>query len=224
MSNLKLILSDDGSHTLFDAELNETYHSTHGAIQESNHVFINSGLTHFIDTNISLTPNILEVGLGTGLNVLLTVLYAEKHKINIEITSLEKYPLPLKITDQLNYHELLDNDAKTMLKLIHSCEWNKKTKISDYVLFTKHDIELNTYNNKVHNLVFYDAFAPSKQAEMWEIDSLKKVSDNCLKNTTFVTYCAKGQVRRDLESLDFTMERIPGPPGKHQMLRGTLNN
>ena len=223
MKNLEFIISKDGSHTLFDKELNETYHSTHGAIQESKHVFIESGLVHFTENYSKITPNILEVGLGTGLNVLLVVLWAEKHKINLEITSLEKYPLSTEITDQLNYHEFLEPESKTILEKIHSSAWNETIKLSEYVLFTKHDIELNSYTNPKHNLVFYDAFAPSKQPEMWTVSSLKKMKENCTESAIFVTYCAKGQVRRDLELIGFDISRIPGPPGKHEMLRGTIN-
>lgn len=222
MSTIEIIISKDGSHTLLNKELDETYHSTHGSVQEGKHVFIKEGIQYFKEENPNLVPNILEVGMGTGLNVLLTILFAVENKLKLHITTLEKYPLPKELTDPLNFPEYLGEDSQEILDKIHTLPWNETITFNDYVTFTKKDIGLEQYQNPVHNLIYYDAFAPSKQGEMWTLQTLEKMTTNCLDEAVFVTYCAKGQVRRDLQSLGFVMSKLKGPPGKHEMLRGVL--
>ena len=224
MSNeLQVIRSGDGSHTLFNPDLNETYHSTHGAINESAHVFIKEGLEYITTLHDSHPIKILEVGFGTGLNVLLTIKKAIELDLEVEITSLEKYPLDNSIVNQLNYTDLLDWDlAQDFFEQIHSCLWEESYQITPKIKLIKIKKGLEEFTDKGYDLVYYDAFAPSKQPELWELDILKHVATLCTPNAVFTTYCAKGQVRRNLEQANFEIERLKGPPGKREMLRGTL--
>lgn len=221
--NIDIITSKDGSHTLLHKELNETYHSTHGAITESKHVFIEKGLVYFKNNYPERTIKVLEVGLGTGLNVLLTIKKALELDLKVEITSLEKYPLERETIKNLNYlGELNWPEGDTYFNRIHDTEWNTTHIISDRVSFRKVEIGLEEFEDTGFNLVFFDAFAPNKQPELWEQKVLKHLANLCENETIFATYCAKGQVRRDLVSAGFIVERLDGPPGKREMLRGTL--
>lgn len=221
MTDLQLVISEDGSHTLYNSELDETYHSIHGAVQESKHVFIQAGLAFFHEEFPDLTPNILEIGLGTGLNALLTAQWAIENKIKINYTGIEKFPLPIEITSEINYckgKELID--YQELFTNIHSCNWETSTDLSEYFKFKKHHSAIEDITSGKYNLIYFDAFAPSKQEELWTIEIFKSIAQLSEPDAIFVTYCAKGQVRRDLESVGYKMERLKGPPGKAQMLRG----
>ena len=214
----KIILTADGSHSLHVDALDEQYHSVHGAVQESKHVFIANGLMKVKETSSDI--NVLEVGFGTGLNALLTFLAREKGD-TIHYTSLEAFPLERSLIDQLNYAEKTNEPSASVLwKEIHDAPWNEKVAIDITSSIHKKETKLEDFDEQgQYNLVYYDAFAPSKQPEMWEKPMLAKMYNALQKNGVFVTYCAKGQVRRDLQSLGFEVERLPGPPGKHHMLR-----
>lgn len=223
MSKIDIIKSNDGSHTLFHAELNETYHSTHGAITESEHVFIEKGLVHFSNKYPGRKIKILEVGLGTGLNILLTIKKAIELDLEVEITSLEKYPLKLEITGELNYLELIKwKQGSHYFNAIHRQEWGKPQEITEKISFNKIETGLEDFHEKSFNLIYFDAFAPTKQPELWEQKVLKHLTSLCENESIFTTYCAKGQVRRDLASVGYVIERLDGPPGKREMLRGTF--
>lgn len=219
MSSIKIITTSDGSHSLFNEELNETYHSVHGAIQESLHVFIQSGLTYFIE---KFNPNhisILEVGFGTGLNALLTVQTAQHSSLLFHYKTLEAFPLEEEVWSQLNYGDALN--SKENFDSLHRVSWEEQHTILPNFQFQKHHIKLQdvVLTPSLFDIIFFDAFAPNKQPELWEIDTLKKVTDALRTNGVFVTYCAKGQLKRDLKSLGLTVETIPGPPGKKEMVR-----
>lgn len=223
---VELITTDDGSHSLYVPELNETYHSFHGAIQESEHVFIKMGLdAHLSDRPDYETIHVLEVGLGTGLNALLTAQWAFEHKKNVQMTSLEAYPINSQLAEQLNYSKMLNNDlADTWFKDIHEGVWNENNKIHEWFDIKKIESKLEDYRlqDGEYNIVFYDAFAPNKQAELWEIDVLRKVFNSQSFKGLFVTYCAKGQLKRDLRDLGYHVETLAGPPGKKEMVRGRV--
>lgn len=215
----QLIRTADGSHTLFLPEMNEQYHSVNGAFTESKHVFIDSGFKSY-PGNSSV---VFEVGFGTGLNCLLTALESAKSGKITKYYSIEKFPLEKAITDQLNYGELLSDDATKIFQKIHECDWNKMVKISEnfYLQKIKNDIqEIDLTTMDLFNVVYFDAFGPDKQPEMWTIPIFQKIFDQTTINGIFVTYSAKGEVRRNLMGCRFNMERLPGPPGKKQMLRG----
>ncbi len=219
MNNLELKLSDDGSHTLYNKELNENYHSTNGAIQEANHVFIKTGLEPIIGSKPSIT--IVEMGFGTGLNALLTANYAKETKQQIHYIGIEAYPVDKELISKLNYPEIIGGDSQKHFDKIHEAKWDGIGLVNNYFTIQKMASKLEDFNpRKAIDLVFYDAFGPQVQAEVWDINLFDKLFSFMNDKGVFVTYCAKGQVRRDLEAVGFKMERLEGPPGKREMLRG----
>ncbi len=219
MSSVKIITTSDGSHSLFNEELNETYHSVHGAIQESLHVFIQSGLTYFFERFNPKNISILEIGFGTGLNALLTVQAAKQFSLSFQYKTLEAFPLEEEVWAKLNYTDTLN--LKEYFDSLHRVAWEEEHSILPNFQFQKHHIKLQdiALSPSSFDIIFFDAFAPNKQPELWEIGMLKKVTDALSANGVFVTYCAKGQLKRDLKSLGLTVETIPGPPGKKEMVR-----
>lgn len=216
---MELKTTADGSHTLFVSELNETYHSIHGAIQESQHVFIKNGLHYFGNKN---TIHILEIGFGTGLNALLTLLAIENSSQTINYVSLEKFPLNLALIKQLNYPTQLKlNIAQTALfNQLHTCEWNTPTPISNNFNLLKVEEDLADFQTTTtFDIVYFDAFAPEKQAELWTAEIFSKIYSLLNAGGILVTYCAKGVVKRTLKSVGFQLETLSGPPGKREMIR-----
>ncbi|MBS1950492.1 MAG: tRNA (5-methylaminomethyl-2-thiouridylate)-methyltransferase [Cytophagales bacterium] len=222
MNSIKIIETKDGSHSLLNEILNETYHSTHGAIQESRYVFIKNGLEYFLNENKTQSVNIFEVGLGTGLNVLLALEFATKNKIKIKYTSIEAFPVKKEIAGQLNYADLIFfSNGKTLFQEIHASPWEESIQINDFFCLKKteqsiYEIELP---NETFEIIFFDAFAPAKQPDMWKLSVLEKTVNALKPRGVFVTYCAKGQLKRDLKTLRLTVETLPGPPGKREMVR-----
>jgi tRNA U34 5-methylaminomethyl-2-thiouridine-forming methyltransferase MnmC len=220
--NLKIITSLDGSHTLYNSVLDETYHSTNGAINESNHVFIERGLAHFFTKNECQEAKILEVGFGTGLNVWLSILWAEKHCKKLVINTLETLPLGEEITSKLNFSQHFSEKEQEFLTKIHQSAWEEEVQISEFVKLKKTNQGIENFHDSGFDIVYFDAFAPNKQAELWTAAIFKSIASMCNPNAVFTTYCAKGQVRRDLQTAGFQMERLEGPLGKREILRGTL--
>ncbi|RYD80706.1 MAG: SAM-dependent methyltransferase [Sphingobacteriales bacterium] len=221
-SSPELRKTADGSHTLFHPELNETYHSVHGAIQESDHVFIKAGLDFFIPQNPNYAEiNILEIGLGTGLNALLTYIESAKNALKINYTALEAFPVSEKIYSALNYNEVLNLDeSQSIFRQIHICDWDKKHQFSSNFSFKKIQTKLEEFtSDQQFNIIYFDAFAPQIQPELWTTAIFEKLYSMMHKNALLVTYCAKGQVRRNMQSAGFLVERLPGPPGKREMMR-----
>lgn len=222
MENIQLIQTGDGSSSLLNVALNETYHSTHGAIQESNHVFIKNGLQFFIEKNNPFSVSVFEVGFGTGLNALLALIFARQNNIQINYTSIEAFPIDSEIASQLNYPSLPSADhAKNYFDQLHQAEWNKKIKITDNFSLQKFKTTIQEFDFKANqfDVIFFDAFAPAKQPEMWELPILEKVIKALKSSGVFVTYCAQGQLKRNLKSLNLIVESLPGPPGKREMVR-----
>ena len=221
MKKKQFLITEDGSHTLYIPELNETYHSIHGAISESNYVFIEHGLNYYNKRQSSTGIKIFEVGFGTGLNALLSAVYAEKHKIPIRYESIEAFPLNRSETQNLNYTELIKNPfSKEIFQKIHESPWEDWIDVSPYFQLLKIKNNIQSYNAPgLFDVCFFDAFAPSKQPEMWEPDILEKIYSLLITHGVFVTYCAKGQLKRDLNSIGFEVETLPGPPEKMEMVR-----
>ncbi len=218
---VELFTTKDGSHSLRIPALDETYHSSHGAVQESKHVFIKNGLDFWLSQNQKKELSIFEVGFGTGLNTLLTLQKAEQLNLKIDYTSIELYPLNAELTNQLNYAKEIGFDKELFQKL-HSVEWNKKISISlDFNLQKIKRSFQEVLIDSTFDLVYYDAFAPSKQPEMWTFELIKKCFAMLNPNGVFVTYSAKGQLKRDLKKAGFSVESLPGPPGKFEMVRAT---
>jgi len=217
---LQLVSTADSSHTLFNEELNETYHSKHGAIAESLHVFIKAGLQFVLDKNITNEIHILEIGFGTGLNALLTFKETEKSKRKIIYDSLEAFPLSKDISEKLNYGELLEQQL--IFNKLHFCNWDSPEVISDNFVLNKISTSVQCFvQYKQYNLIYFDAFAPSKQPEMWTQEIFDKMFSILKPSGTLVTYCAKGEVKRNLKASGFTIESLPGPKGKREMTRAT---
>ena len=209
----ELIITKDGSHSLFVPDLNETYHSVHGSISEAIHVFINSGLLSHPKKKI----NILEIGFGTGLNTLLTLENIKNRKIHY--TSLEPYPISSEIYNKLNFHTVTNSNAETFFKL-HTSDWEEKVFISEnFTLYKTQKKIQNFISKKKFDIIYFDAFSPEKQTEMWTTEVFEKCFDLLNKDGFLVTYCAKGIFRRTLKSVGFEVISLDGPPGKRQMTR-----
>lgn len=218
--NPKIIKTSDGSHSLYLEDLDESYHSVHGAMNESNHVFIKNGLSHVAQNKTDIS--IFEMGFGTGLNALVTRDYALHNKLKIRYTSIEKHPLELDLCQSLNYYKIIkSSNLKSFYESLHLGEWGSFAEIDErfFLLKIKGDIEFVNLNEK-YDLIYFDAFGPRVQLDMWTVEIFQKLYNALNSNGVFVTYCAKGQVRRDLERVGFKMERLPGPPRKREMLRG----
>lgn len=205
----------DGSSTFFIPEWNERYHSGHGALQEGIHVFIKMGLA----TKLDLPElNIFEMGLGTGLNFLLSYKSAKAEQA-INYFALEAFPLEEKEWKALPtpVEGLADE-----YQMLHLAPWNEEFKLRNFTVKKIHNsLEEHMFQSNFYDLVYYDAFGPRVQPELWTLDVFKRFYVAMRSNGTLVTYCAKGQVRRDLQAAGFEVERLPGPPGKREMLRAT---
>jgi len=216
----ELVRTNDGSDTLFLKEIGEHYHSTFGAVQESVHVFIEAGLRQCLTQSLHL----FEVGFGTGLNAYLTALEATKSRQVIRYITIEKYPLPLAVWEKLNYPSVIPEGDLKLFRKIHEALWNEEVKITNYFSILKLSEDLLSVDFSMlpkFDLIYFDAFSPEKQPELWATSVFCQLSGWCTPSAKIVTYCAKGVVRRSLQEAGFVMERIPGPVGKREMLRGT---
>lgn len=210
----------DGSATLFVPELDEHYHSVKGAQTESQHIFIELGL----NATAATSPRILEIGFGTGLNALLTLEAAEKSCRKVHYTGIELYPLSWEMVKQLDYSE------SPFFETIHTVPWGEDCLISPCFTLRKLQLDFTKMEEAPNgfqppfDLVYFDAFAPEKQPEMWSQELFNQLYVSMNKGGILTTYCAKGIVRRMLQAAGFTVERLPGPPnGKREVLRGTKN-
>jgi tRNA U34 5-methylaminomethyl-2-thiouridine-forming methyltransferase MnmC len=214
--NSEILITSDGSHTLFVPEIDECYHSTHGAIQESRHIFIETALKQHSKTEL----NVLEVGFGTGLNALLALVEAERSGTTIHYCTLEKYPVDAEKALLLNYPAMIDVRYKGVFDKMHSSAWNGKVKITPFFEIEKMECDFTNFEHtSTYDIVFFDAFSPEKQPEMWMQQQFEKIYAHCNPGAILTTYCAKGVVRRALQSAGFSVERLAGPPGKREILR-----
>jgi tRNA U34 5-methylaminomethyl-2-thiouridine-forming methyltransferase MnmC len=205
----ELLLTKDGSHTIAIPGMNVTYHSTHGAIQESMHVFIQAGLKNIPTENI----RIFEMGFGTGLNALLTWQYATANNKKIYYYSVEQFPLTIKEAEGLNY------DA-TFTTQLHTAAWDKDVELdTHFTLHKSHSSLLTSVPTTTFHLIYFDAFAPDVQPELWTQSVFEKLYTLLEPGGIFVTYCCKGIVRRAMQAAGFKTEKLPGPPGKREILR-----
>lgn len=213
----KIITTGDGSKTIQIVDWDEQYHSMHGAIQEAYHVFIKHGLSHFCDQNIS----ILEMGLGTGLNAFITLLEAKKMNITVHYTGVEAYPISSSELGQLNYVSELKAEAHAADFLgIHQVLWAKEVAIApNFILLKQKKDFFDIADKDRYDLIYFDAFGAGVQPELWTEAMFLKMYQALKEGGILTTYAAKGSVRRAMQAVGFTVERLPGPPGKREMLR-----
>ena len=213
------IITEDGSSTLFIPELNEHYHSVHGAIQESMHIFIHNGYDQ-----IRTSPaRIFEAGFGTGLNAFLTFLTSERTGNSVHYTSVEKYPLEDQIVGLLNYPEMTDPRKAAVFKAIHNAPWDQDVRISGYFTLYKmrSDLLEIQLQDSIYDLVYFDAFGPDIQPELWTEEIFRMLYQSMKAVSFLVTYSVKGSVKRGLKAAGFNLEKLPGPPGKREITRAT---
>jgi tRNA U34 5-methylaminomethyl-2-thiouridine-forming methyltransferase MnmC len=222
MPDIELFETQDGSHSLLSRRYGVSYHSKYGAIQESLHVFIREGLS-------PLTPppdrslNILEIGFGTGLNALLTLKEAQSKRLSVFYEAIEAHPLSTDEAAVLNYPQLLGGgDLTAYFSALHSSPWDVEREITPSFRLLKRACRLQECTfSKRFDLIYYDAFAPGAQPELWEDEALGSMFGALKEGGKLVTYCAKGSVKRRLKAIGFTLETLPGPPGKREMVRAT---
>jgi len=215
----ELLLTNDGSTTLHLPKWNEQYHSKHGAIQEAMHVFIKHGFQYFYNKEKPSTISVLEIGFGTGLNALLTYLTAKEiSDLQVDYTGLEAYPVAIEEIETLNFAEQLAVD-KTIYTKLHTSAWEKKEVIFNKFNLKKRNIHFEEFTGLGNfNLIYFDAFGPRVQPELWKEPIFEQMFAALKPNGVLVTYSAKGEVRRIMQKIGFTVERLPGPPGKREML------
>ena len=214
----KIITTSDGSHTIYVPELDEHYHSIHGAVQESSLVYIKNG-SEFCDAD---PLNIFEVGFGTGLNALLTAISDSDKSRLIYYTSIEKYPLPISVIKKLNHGACAGETGKHIFDKIHNSKWGLFEKITEYFYLKK--IKCDLITDKIEgkfDLIYFDAFGPDKQPDMWTRGVFEKISGITLSGGLFLTYSAKGEIKRLLKANGFKVVMLHGPPGKREMIRAT---
>lgn len=218
------LLTSDGSYTVAIPGMNVTYHSTHGAVQESRHVFIEAGLNYALSTfdnsnNTSL--RIFEMGFGTGLNALLSFAKAKELNRCINYQSAELYPLSMEDVKALNYISMLGDESLSQPFIqMHKCEPGKDIAISPFfTLHTSNESLLNITTTQSFHLIYFDAFAPDIQPELWTQPVFKQMYNMLCNDGALVTYCSKGTVRRAMQAAGFTIEKLKGPPGKREIVR-----
>ena len=213
----KIIITGDGSSTIQLTEWDEQYHSKHGAIQEAMHVFIKSGLSLFTNKSIS----ILEIGFGTGLNSFITFLEAPKLAIEVDYVGVEAYPISEEEINSLNYVEQLKaEDNTTIFDEMHQQEWELKNDLSPTFQLTKRKQFFNEIKDENRfDLIYFDAFGARVQPELWTEEIFQLMYNSLKEDGVLVTYSAKGSVRRAMQAVGFLVEKLPGPPGKREMLR-----
>jgi tRNA U34 5-methylaminomethyl-2-thiouridine-forming methyltransferase MnmC len=214
----KLFLTDDGSHSLMSETFGDSYHSKFGAIQESQHVFMDAALNFQIQKE-KTDLTILEIGFGTGLNALMTFREAERQNLSVQYLTYEQYPISIEQAMTLNYAENLAV-SPAVFEEMHRCNWEENVQLSPYFSFKKCQKDCKTIELRdFADIIYFDAFAPQIQPELWELPLLKRMYDALKTEGVLTTYCAKGSVKRALKEVGFHLESLAGPTGKREMTR-----
>jgi tRNA U34 5-methylaminomethyl-2-thiouridine-forming methyltransferase MnmC len=220
----EIITTEDGSTTIHLPEWDEQYHSKHGAIQEAYHVFIEMGFFHFLKKNQPKLLHILEIGFGTGLNSIVTLIEAKKLNIEVEYTGVEAYPIASDEVGKLNYAKQL-NVSDELFNQLHLSDWEISEEIiSDFKLLKQKKFFSEIEDQDKFHIIYFDAFGARIQPELWTVEIFQKMYNALKPEGVLVTYSAKGSVRRAMQEVGFTVERLPGPPGKREMLRATKHS
>lgn len=218
---LKPIETEDGSLTLYSERFGATYHSVLGAKEESKHVFINNGLRLFLERYPQKTLRILEIGFGSGLNAFLTFIEAERLKVNIHYHTVEAYPVPLEIVHQLNFMEHHSPDERVVFKKMHEQAWGVEQPLSEHLSFSKHLENMESfYVAQRFDLIYFDAFSPKEQPGLWTEDMFKKMYVLLKEKGMLVTYCAQGQMKRNMKTAGFKVKALKGFAAKREMTVG----
>jgi tRNA U34 5-methylaminomethyl-2-thiouridine-forming methyltransferase MnmC len=214
----EIVETGDGSKTIRIVDLDENYHSSHGALQEALHVFIKNGLLEFKEKS---QISIFEMGFGTGLNAFLSAIKSSDLKLKIEYSGVEAFPVSEDEIIALEYAQLVGGENVELYKKIHSSSWEKMNEISAFFALKKIKNQLQNLEleKESFDIIYYDAFGPRAQDEMWSVELFQKMYDSLKVGRFLVTYCAKGQVKRNMKEVGFTIEPLPGPPGKREMTR-----
>jgi len=218
MSEIEIAQTADGSNTLYSNRHKAHFHSLNGAVQESQHIFIKNGYDYFSLDEI----DVLEIGFGTGLNAALTASKANQKKCRTCYTGIELYPLHNDTLSKLNYNSILNRDESAIWKKIVSTKWDNNEKVNDFFMINKIHcdiIEMKLPNK--YNLIYFDAFAPNDQPEIWTVDIFKKLFNATKTGGVLVTYCSKGIVKQALRSVGYQVKRLAGPQGKRHMIRAS---
>ena len=211
----KIQNTNDESHTILNSETNETYHSMHGAISESRHVFINNGLLSFKKKHI----DILEIGFGTGLNAFLSLIESNKRSIKLNYRAIDPNIIEIGVIEKLNYHTFFNLKKNEFLK-IHTTKWNKTVEICNNFNLTKHHNKIEDFKLIFKfDLIYFDAFSPRKQPELWTKSIFSFLYEQLNNKGILVSYCAKGSVKRMLQKVGFKVMTLKGPPGKREMIK-----
>ncbi len=215
----QLFETADGSHSILSEQFGVSYHSKHGAIQETQHVFINAALR--FKALLQKELSILDIGFGTGLNAYMTLIEATHRNLSVDYTGYEAFPISIEQAKALNYPALLNiSDTIYPFQLLHECDWEQRIAINNHFSFQKclQTFDQITDQNRF-DMVYFDAFAPNAQPDLWKQPLLEKMYQALKPDGVFVTYCAKGEVKRTLKAVGFQVERLKGPPGKREMTR-----
>ncbi|HIE45650.1 MAG TPA: SAM-dependent methyltransferase [Flavobacteriaceae bacterium] len=214
----EIIITKDGSSTIYLPEINEQYHSKNGSIEEAYHVYIKYGLDKF---KTAEKVTIMEAGFGTGLNAFITFLEHINSSQIIDYVGVEAYPVSKEEMEQLNYVPVLKAEKyAAIFKEMHTCNWEEKTPFSSRFSLTKQKLKFQNITEKnKYNLIYFDAFGARVQPELWTEEIFKIMYAALKVNGVLVTYSAKGSVRRAMQSVGFSVERLPGAAGKREMLR-----
>lgn len=219
---MEFIITGDGSKTLFNEQIGECYHSKHGAIQESRHVFIQTGLDHYLQKQAVSEVAILEIGFGTGLNFTQTLAYMEDKDIQLDYVGIEGYPLPLEVIQQMGYDAFVSAENWENYCSGYHQALTGSTVINPQVdLHIAHTLLMDYNSDKTFDVVYFDAFAAIHQPEMWSDEALAHVAKFIKPGGVFVTYAITGNLKRSMKALGFSIEKAPGAPGKREMLRAT---
>ena len=213
----RIVTTSDGSHTFYSKKFGEHYHSTFGAIQESEHIFISGALDGRQNTNS--TVNILEIGFGTGLNALLTQMWADKNCYPVNYHGVEAYPISMEAAESLNYCKILNTDHTLFLKLHHFSE--QPFKVTDYFILM-HEVqtlEKAIFPIEHYDIIYFDAFSPEVQPELWTFEIFQKLYHTLKDGGVLVTYSCKGSVKRAMKKAGFIIKKLPGPTGKREFLK-----
>lgn len=220
MDHLSFALTSDGSKTIFNKEVGELYHSRHGAVQESKHVFLNTGLQYLLERDQTKSVCILEAGFGTGLNFLLTADFCNKKQIELSYTGIEAYPLNPEIIFKTNYEQYISAELWQSFTCHYEETLKQEAQINTMCRLQVEPLKLLEFkSDKLYDLIYFDAFAAVHQPEMWNLESLEHISRFLKQGGVFVTYAITGNLKRIMNSLGFSIEKKPGAPGKNEMLR-----